>query len=61
DFDLGVALSPSNYAGGAHCGQQIVVQHNDLSVAVTVQDECFTCTGNQIDLTSGAFEHLASL
>ncbi|KAJ7692154.1 hypothetical protein B0H17DRAFT_1062075 [Mycena rosella] len=59
--DLAVALSPTNYANGAHCGQVIVFQHNGLSVAASVEDECVACSGNGVDLTSGAFQVLAPL
>ncbi|KAJ6543625.1 RlpA-like double-psi beta-barrel-protein domain-containing protein-containing protein [Mycena vulgaris] len=59
--DLAVALSPANFAGGARCGQSIVFQHNGKSVTASVQDECFTCSGNGVDLTSEAFQVLAPL
>ncbi|KAJ7471034.1 riboflavine-aldehyde-forming enzyme [Mycena latifolia] len=51
--DLAVALSPANFASGTRC--------NGKSVSGTVEDECFECSGNGVDLTSGAFQVLAPL
>ncbi|KAJ7909021.1 RlpA-like double-psi beta-barrel-protein domain-containing protein-containing protein [Mycena leptocephala] len=59
--DLFVALSPDNYENGARCGEVFVVEHGTKGVTVEVGDICVACTGNQVDLTEGAFEILASL
>ncbi|KAK0457326.1 RlpA-like double-psi beta-barrel-protein domain-containing protein-containing protein [Desarmillaria tabescens] len=59
--DLIVALSISQYAGGAHCGTQISVSYAGNSVSATVADECPTCAGDGIDLSPAAFQQLASL
>ncbi|KAJ7897415.1 hypothetical protein B0H13DRAFT_2521789 [Mycena leptocephala] len=55
--DLFVALSPDNYANGAHCGEVFVVER----CCSRSWRHMRGCTGNQIDLTEGAFEILASL
>ncbi|KAJ7142617.1 RlpA-like double-psi beta-barrel-protein domain-containing protein-containing protein, partial [Mycena epipterygia] len=57
--DFAVALSSANYAGGAHCGQDVTVQFNGRSIVVVVADLCPGCAADGIDLTEGAFEALA--
>ncbi|KAJ7108789.1 RlpA-like double-psi beta-barrel-protein domain-containing protein-containing protein [Mycena epipterygia] len=59
--DFAVALSPTDYANGARCGEEIVVQFQGQTITVTVEDQCVFCAGDGIDLTSGAFEALAPL
>ncbi|TFK83773.1 hypothetical protein K466DRAFT_554535 [Polyporus arcularius HHB13444] len=59
--DFVVALSPSEYAGGANCWRRIGVQYQGRSVDVTVVDLCPGCEAGHIDLSEGAFEQLASL
>ncbi|CAL1698871.1 unnamed protein product [Somion occarium] len=61
DSDLVVALSPSQYANGAHCFQHILVQVNGKSVDATVVDLCPGCASGSIDLSPSAFQRLASL
>ncbi|KAF7366054.1 Barwin-like endoglucanase [Mycena venus] len=57
--DFAVALSSTNYAGGAHCGQNVNVNFNGASITVTVADLCTGCEADGIDLTQGAFQALA--
>ncbi|KAJ7020474.1 RlpA-like double-psi beta-barrel-protein domain-containing protein-containing protein, partial [Mycena alexandri] len=53
--DAIVALGEGNWAGGAHCGQNINVQYQGRSITVNVQDLCPGCQGpNGIDLSEGA-------
>ncbi|KAJ7199359.1 RlpA-like double-psi beta-barrel-protein domain-containing protein-containing protein [Mycena pura] len=59
--DFAVALSSANYAGGAHCGQDVTVQFNGKSIVVRVADLCPGCASNGIDLTEGAFAALADV
>ncbi|OBZ68318.1 Papain inhibitor [Grifola frondosa] len=59
--DLIVALSPSEYVGGAHCYQHIGVNYNGNFVDATVVDECPGCASGSIDLSPSAFEQLAPL
>ncbi|KAJ7651849.1 RlpA-like double-psi beta-barrel-protein domain-containing protein-containing protein [Mycena rosella] len=56
--DYIVALSFADYASGAHCGDQIIVYYNGNSVTVTVEDACAGCSGDSIDLSSGAMAAL---
>ncbi|KAF8197297.1 RlpA-like double-psi beta-barrel-protein domain-containing protein-containing protein, partial [Mycena galopus ATCC 62051] len=57
--DFAVALSSANFAGGAHCGQNLNVNLNDTTITVTVADLCVGCEADGIDLTQGAFQALA--
>ncbi|KAJ7478349.1 RlpA-like double-psi beta-barrel-protein domain-containing protein-containing protein, partial [Mycena latifolia] len=59
DYDYAVALSEANWAGGAHCGQDITVQYNGALINVVVADLCPGCAVDGIDLTLRAFETLA--
>ncbi|KAI0685334.1 RlpA-like double-psi beta-barrel-protein domain-containing protein-containing protein [Cerioporus squamosus] len=59
--DFAVALSSSQYSGGANCGRRINVQYQGKSVVATVRDLCPGCASGSIDLTSGAFQQLANL
>ncbi|RDX44877.1 barwin-like endoglucanase, partial [Lentinus brumalis] len=59
--DFVVALSPSEYAGGANCWRHIGVRYKGKFVDVTVVDECPGCEPGHIDLSEGAFQQLASL
>ncbi|CAL1698873.1 unnamed protein product [Somion occarium] len=59
--DFIVALSPSEYAGGAHCFQRIFVTYQGRSVDATVVDLCPGCGPGSIDLSPAAFSQLASL
>ncbi|KAK0238328.1 RlpA-like double-psi beta-barrel-protein domain-containing protein-containing protein [Armillaria nabsnona] len=56
-----VALSSDQYAGGAHCWQHIGVNYNGNFVDATIGDLCPGCGINGIDLSSSAFQELASL
>ncbi|KAJ7176073.1 riboflavin-aldehyde forming enzyme [Mycena crocata] len=58
--DFAVALNPVDYAGGAHCGQNINVQFNGKSINVRVLDRCPGCPPGGLDLTRGAFSALAN-
>jgi len=52
------ALDTPTYANGAHCGDTIMVTNtkNGKTVAVTVADECPSCTGpSSVDFSEGAF------
>ncbi|KAJ7080463.1 hypothetical protein C8R44DRAFT_862876 [Mycena epipterygia] len=59
--DLAVAVSPYSFANGAHCGETIAVEHDNLVDTFKVEDECVTCKGNNIALTSGGFQIFAPL
>ncbi|RDX44878.1 barwin-like endoglucanase [Lentinus brumalis] len=59
--DFAVALSSSQYSGGSNCGRRISVQYQGKSVQATVRDLCPGCASGSIDLTSSAFQQLASL
>ncbi|KAK7685464.1 hypothetical protein QCA50_011328 [Cerrena zonata] len=59
--DFIVALSPSEYAGGAHCFQRISASFNGRSVIATVVDLCPGCGPGSIDLSPAAFSQLADL
>ncbi|KAJ7757619.1 RlpA-like double-psi beta-barrel-protein domain-containing protein-containing protein [Mycena metata] len=53
--DAVVALGVNNWAAGAHCGRNILVQYQGRSITLSVQDLCPGCQGdNGIDLTEGA-------
>ncbi|KAK0488458.1 riboflavine-aldehyde-forming enzyme, partial [Armillaria novae-zelandiae] len=56
-----VALSTAQYAGGANCGRVIRVSYKGRYVDVTVRDLCPGCGNNGIDLSSSAFQQLATL
>lgn len=58
DNDKVIAV-PSSMAG-QHCGQKVTIQHGGKQETATVADECPSCAENQIDLSRGAFESLAS-
>ncbi|KAF8179053.1 RlpA-like double-psi beta-barrel-protein domain-containing protein-containing protein, partial [Mycena galopus ATCC 62051] len=59
--DMAVALTPADYAHGAHCGKQINVHYKGKTIKVTVRDECPGCKTHGLDLTRGAFAKLADL
>ncbi|KAK7685468.1 hypothetical protein QCA50_011332 [Cerrena zonata] len=61
DSDHIVALSPAQYANGAHCGQRITVHANGKTVDATVVDLCPSCASGSIDLSPSAFQQLANL
>ncbi|SJL17517.1 uncharacterized protein ARMOST_21069 [Armillaria ostoyae] len=61
DSDNIVALSNSQYAGGAHCGRFITVFYEGKSVDVAIRDLCPGCGSNEIKLSSPAFQQLAGL
>ncbi|KAI0071513.1 hypothetical protein K474DRAFT_1712396 [Panus rudis PR-1116 ss-1] len=61
DNDLVVALSPSEYSGGARCFQNIQATYQGKSVVATVVDLCPGCGSGSIDLSPAAFQRLASL
>ncbi|EIW62720.1 riboflavin-aldehyde forming enzyme [Trametes versicolor FP-101664 SS1] len=61
DSDLVVSLSPTDYAGGANCGRAINVHFQGKTVKTVVFNECFSCSGDGIDLSRAAFQQLASL
>ncbi|KAJ8469780.1 hypothetical protein ONZ45_g16779 [Pleurotus djamor] len=56
--DLIVALSPSQFAGGANCFKHIKVNFNGRQIDATVVDLCPGCGGDGIDLSPTAFELL---
>ncbi|KAJ6569728.1 RlpA-like double-psi beta-barrel-protein domain-containing protein-containing protein [Mycena vulgaris] len=60
DSEFAVALNPTDYANGAHCGQNINVQFNGLSITVNVADLCPGCPAGGLDLTRTAFAVLAN-
>lgn len=61
--DAVIALSPSVYAGGAHCGKTVTVTNvkTGAKATGTVADECPGCGVNDIDMTPGLFQQLGSL
>ncbi|EPQ53852.1 riboflavine-aldehyde-forming enzyme, partial [Gloeophyllum trabeum ATCC 11539] len=59
--DFVVALSPSDYAAGAHCFTHITVNFNGAATDATVFDLCPGCAPGSIDLSPAAFSALASL
>ncbi|KAJ7080455.1 hypothetical protein C8R44DRAFT_895377 [Mycena epipterygia] len=59
--DLVIAVSSDNFANGAHCGELIAIAHGTLVGTFIVEDECTTCEGDNIGLTSGAFQEFAPL
>jgi len=61
DSDLICALFTSVYAGGQHCGQEVLITNLNTGkvVKVLAVDECPTCSGeSSLDLSEGAFEAL---
>ncbi|KAJ7607679.1 hypothetical protein FB45DRAFT_1011200 [Roridomyces roridus] len=48
--DFAVALNPSDYASGAHCGKAISVTYMGNTITTIVQDECSSCGPHGIDL-----------
>uniref|UniRef100_UPI003467EDEA RlpA-like protein double-psi beta-barrel domain-containing protein n=1 Tax=Phanerochaete carnosa (strain HHB-10118-sp) TaxID=650164 RepID=UPI003467EDEA len=61
--DTVIALSPSVYSGGSHCGQTVTVTNvvTGAKATGTVADECPGCGPNDIDMTPGLFQQLGSL
>ncbi|TFK45284.1 barwin-like endoglucanase [Heliocybe sulcata] len=59
--DLIVALSPSEFASGAHCYKHITITFNGKTTDATVVDECPGCEVGSLDLSPAAFSALASL
>ena len=51
-----VALPPSSYENGAHCGKEIRISYNGKTLNGKVADLCPDCAGAQIDLVKGFFE-----
>lgn len=62
DSDIICAIDSERYNNGALCGKQVQITNtkNGQTVTATVADECPTCdNGNSIDLSTGAFNHIA--
>ncbi|KAL0579486.1 hypothetical protein V5O48_002528 [Marasmius crinis-equi] len=59
--DLVVALPQGQYDGGKKCWKHLDVAYKNKHVDVTVVDLCPGCGPNDIDLSEGAFQQLASL
>ncbi|KAK7749111.1 hypothetical protein SLS62_008398 [Diatrype stigma] len=59
--DAVVALSPSEYSGGSHCGQWITIQGNGHTTAAQVVDECPGCASGSIDVSPAIFDDIADL
>ncbi|KAG6920167.1 hypothetical protein DXG01_004935 [Tephrocybe rancida] len=62
DSDYIVALNPTTYAGGAHCGKKIQITDNSGNHAVaTVRDTCPGCSSGDLDMSPSLFKHFESL
>ncbi|KDR71159.1 hypothetical protein GALMADRAFT_75279 [Galerina marginata CBS 339.88] len=68
DSDMIAAIDQDRYGNpgtkSSLCGQQVIITNtrNQKSVTVTIADGCPTCANvNSIDLTSGAFQEIATL
>ncbi|KAF8146539.1 RlpA-like double-psi beta-barrel-protein domain-containing protein-containing protein [Mycena galopus ATCC 62051] len=61
NYDFIVALGVDNWDDGSHCGQTVIVDYQDGSIQVIVQDSCPGCQGdNGITLSEGAMAALDS-
>ncbi len=58
---LFVALSPTEYASGAACGEYLDVTGPGGTVRVEVIDQCPECAAGHLDLSETAFARLAPL
>ena len=58
---LFVAMSPSEYAGAATCGEYVEVSGPDGSVTAEVIDQCPPCAAGHVDLSEAAFARIAPL
>ncbi|KAG5636578.1 hypothetical protein H0H81_007586 [Sphagnurus paluster] len=58
-----VALNPSTYASGSHCGQQIQITDpkSGVSATATVRDTCPGCGPNDLDMSPALFRAFAPL
>ncbi|KAI1125673.1 RlpA-like double-psi beta-barrel-protein domain-containing protein-containing protein [Nemania abortiva] len=56
-----VALNPTDYANGAHCGQWITIQGDGHQTAAQVVDLCPGCGTNGIDVSPAIFDDIAPL
>ncbi|KAG5642125.1 hypothetical protein DXG03_003597 [Asterophora parasitica] len=61
DTDYIVALSPSTYAGGVHCGKQITITNSGISATATVVDTCPGCGPDDLDMSPSLFARFQPL
>ncbi|KAF5380417.1 hypothetical protein D9615_004720 [Tricholomella constricta] len=63
DSDYIVALNPSTYAGGAHCGKQLRItgKASGASATATVRDKCPGCGPGDLDMSPSLFSHFEPL
>ncbi|ESK91981.1 non-catalytic module family expn protein [Moniliophthora roreri MCA 2997] len=61
DSDIVVALPVEHYNNGENCWKHIGVWYDGNYVDAAIVDSCPTCGPNDIDLSEGAFRHLADL
>ncbi|KAI0633429.1 RlpA-like double-psi beta-barrel-protein domain-containing protein-containing protein, partial [Trametes polyzona] len=59
--DYVVALSASQYSGGANCHRRVSIHYNGKSVDATVADLCAGCGSGSIDMSPVVFQQLAPL
>jgi len=58
-----VALPPGLYAGGAHCGKNVMIMNtaNGKSVTAKVQDMCPGCPSDtSLDMSTGAYDAIGA-
>ncbi|KAG6866385.1 hypothetical protein C0991_004668 [Blastosporella zonata] len=63
DSDYIVALNPTTYAGGAHCGKKIQITDKATGVhaVATVRDTCPGCGVDDLDMSPSLFSHFENL